>query len=387
MKFIHTSDWHLGQILMGKSREEEHKLFLDWLLKEIENEKADLLIIAGDVFDTATPPVYAQKLYFEFLSRTVRTSCEKIVVAAGNHDSVSLLEASKELLSFFNVKVVTKEAEILEFDDAILIAVPFLREKFLLKALRNKTAKEDEKRVVNAVKEYYDLLYRKALKIARNRPIVATGHLSVTGSESSGSEREIYIGNLSSIESDFFKERFDYTALGHFHKKQSFGKSVAYCGSPIPLNFKESRFKKAVLSVEISKGKLSVKEIEVPAFRKLFSLKTPSLEKETLFKEIPENSWVEIVLEGENEGEFIYEEIKEAAKEKNIEVLAVKCERENEPSLSFENENIFIEDLSPLAVFRKRIEQDTDEEEKRELEALFLKILNETELKEEDEDQ
>ena len=76
MRILHTSDWHLGQSFMGKSREEEHQAFLSWLLEVIETENIDVLIVAGDIFDTGTPPNYALELYYNFLTKLASSSCK-----------------------------------------------------------------------------------------------------------------------------------------------------------------------------------------------------------------------------------------------------------------------------------------------------------------------
>ncbi|NPA82051.1 MAG: exonuclease subunit SbcD, partial [Epsilonproteobacteria bacterium] len=112
MKILHTSDWHLGQLFMGQSREEEHKDFLNTLLEIIKKESIDLLLITGDIFDTSTPPIYAQKLYFNFLSALKETNCRKCIITAGNHDSISFLESFKEILSLLSIEIVEKEGKI-----------------------------------------------------------------------------------------------------------------------------------------------------------------------------------------------------------------------------------------------------------------------------------
>jgi exonuclease SbcD len=78
MRILHTSDWHLGQSFMGKSREEEHQSFLAWLLEAIEDEKINVLIVAGDIFDTGTPANYALELYYNFLTKLSYSSCKTI---------------------------------------------------------------------------------------------------------------------------------------------------------------------------------------------------------------------------------------------------------------------------------------------------------------------
>ena len=139
MKFLHTSDWHLGRSLYGRKRYEEFTAFLDWLTQTIEDEKIDALLVAGDVFDTSTPSNRAQELYYRFLCRVAASCCRHVVVVAGNHDSPSFLNAPKELLRALNVYVVGSMTEaledevfVLQVDDkpeAIVCAVPYLRDK------------------------------------------------------------------------------------------------------------------------------------------------------------------------------------------------------------------------------------------------------------------
>ena len=97
MKILHTSDWHLGQHFMGKSRRDEHKAFIDWLLALVDKESIDAVIIAGDVFDTGSPPSYAREMYHQLVLDMKARQCQ-LVIVAGNHDSVSMLNESKSLL-------------------------------------------------------------------------------------------------------------------------------------------------------------------------------------------------------------------------------------------------------------------------------------------------
>ena len=93
MKILHTSDWHLGRTLYGRKRYEEFGLFLRWLRDFIGDNEIDALLVAGDVFDTTTPPNKAQELYYEFLGSLSTTSCRNVVITGGNHDSPSFLNA------------------------------------------------------------------------------------------------------------------------------------------------------------------------------------------------------------------------------------------------------------------------------------------------------
>ena len=95
MRIIHTSDWHLGQHFMGKSREAEHRAFLDWLGNLIIQSSADALVVAGDIFDTGTPPSYARAMYNDFIVSLQKTGCSMTVVLGGNHDSPATLNEAK----------------------------------------------------------------------------------------------------------------------------------------------------------------------------------------------------------------------------------------------------------------------------------------------------
>ena len=110
MNILHTSDWHLGRTLFGRKRDGEFEAFLAWLLATIEREQVDVLLVAGDVFDTTTPNHRVQTLYYRFLHQ-VAPLCRHVVITAGNHDSPSFLTAPKALLRAFNVHVVGTRSE------------------------------------------------------------------------------------------------------------------------------------------------------------------------------------------------------------------------------------------------------------------------------------
>ena len=111
MRLIHTSDWHLGHRFHGRQRHEEQGRFLDWLVRLIEVETIDVLLVAGDVFDTTTPGSRAQALYYRFLHRLAGSGCRHVVIIGGNHDSPALLEAPRELLRQLDIHVVGMSEE------------------------------------------------------------------------------------------------------------------------------------------------------------------------------------------------------------------------------------------------------------------------------------
>ena len=141
MRILHTSDLHIGRVLYGRKRYDEHEKFLDWLADVVVDRAAEALLIAGDVFDTATPSNRAHELYFRFLGRVAKSPCRHVVVIAGNHDSPSFLRAPSTLLAALDVHVITEPqpehpaAEVLTLRDGagqaelVVCAVPYLRDR------------------------------------------------------------------------------------------------------------------------------------------------------------------------------------------------------------------------------------------------------------------
>ena len=110
MKILHTSDWHLGQNFFTKSRKNEHQAFIHWLLELIKAQQIDAVIIAGDIFDTGTPPSYAREMYNQFVVKLSQLGTT-LIVLGGNHDSVSMLNESKDLLACLNTHVIANTTE------------------------------------------------------------------------------------------------------------------------------------------------------------------------------------------------------------------------------------------------------------------------------------
>nr|MCU0347519.1 exonuclease subunit SbcD [Saprospiraceae bacterium] len=256
MKILHTSDWHLGQKFISRDREEEHRLALDWLVQTIEKEQVDLLLVAGDVFDIGSPPNYARALYFNFLKKVVRTKCRHIVITGGNHDSPQMLEAPRELLQLLDVHVVGAASEqvgdeiiVLKNEqgepEAVVAAVPFLRDQDLRRAASSDGGQERIERIKEGILAHYVAVGEAVvtdfakLKI----PKIAMAHLCVTGAEASDKQDNIYLGNVENIRADQFPSVFGYVALGHIHRPQKIGglKQVRYSGSLIPLSFSETK--------------------------------------------------------------------------------------------------------------------------------------------------
>jgi exonuclease SbcD len=376
MVLLHTSDWHLGQKFIGQSRDPEHERALDWLLQTIVSEKVEVLIVAGDIFDVNNPPVSAEALYYRFLARLLQTTCRHIVIIGGNHDSPTRLEAPKKLLHALGIHIVgcatdQPQDEIIVLRDAnnqpeaIVAAVPFLRDKDFKISLSGESTEARVNRIKTGIYEHYTAVAALAgANQQGNIPVIATGHLYAKGASSSGEQNNIYIGNLENITAEQFPEIFDYIALGHIHRPQKVGKKnhIRYCGSLIPLSFSEISDKKQVLicNFEAGKGLLSVQELHAPIFRKLITLRGSLAEVEanlikTNDQEAPLPAWVEIIVEGDPGIAGLDKHLRDAAAGMNLEILKIRNER-RQVSLDEAVEAANLDALTPEEVFRKRCE-------------------------------
>ena len=273
LTILHTSDWHLGRRLYGRLRYEEFESFLHWLQDTISAQKVDILIVAGDIFDTMTPSNKAQALYYEFLGKVSRSCCQHVVIVAGNHDSPTFLDAPSNVLKFLNVHVIgtacdNLEDEVLVLGDddnnphCIIAAVPYLRDRDVRSSSAGESADSKDANVIAGICEHYDnvadIAKSKQADLSKTHqryiPIVATGHLFASGGKTTEDDgvRELYVGSLGKISADMFNDGFDYVALGHLHVPQRVGgrESIRYSGSPIAMGFGEAKQQKQVLLVQ-----------------------------------------------------------------------------------------------------------------------------------------
>ena len=276
MQIIHTADWHLGQTFYSFERTYEHRVFLDWLANILKERKTDLLLIAGDVFDSPNPSAEAQRMFYTFLRRVTTENPDlQVIITAGNHDSAARLEAPNPLLKTFKTHVsgivhykndeIDYERMIVPVgDDTCCLAVPYLRHNDLPKA---ETYSE-------GIAKFYSNLYEIAKE--KYSRIIAMGHLQASGAEVSvgdNSEHAI-IGGLEGIDSGFAKAGISYFALGHLHKAQRVGgrEHVRYSGAPLPMSFAERKNIQSVTQVNIDNQGTTIERIIFDAPVKLLSI-------------------------------------------------------------------------------------------------------------------
>lgn len=342
MKILHTSDWHLGKRLFKLDRSPEHELFLDWLIGLLKTEQIDILLIAGDIFDTPTPPHQSLEVFYNFLHRvSVETKTETMIIA-GNHDSGLLLEAPARLLTPHRVKVWGKlspepEDHWIRLRNVDLCAIPFFRSYELLP--------QGEGDAIEALKKY--------LIKEKNLPQVLMLHHLAGMFEAAGSEQVISLSGVDSIPSELLKT-FDYVALGHIHKPQKIGPMSYYSGSPIPLRFSET-LGKNVMVIEENEGVLSTKSHPIPAFRNLFIVKTNEenfrSDLEQLTKTTELTPMVEVQIELSSPRVGLIDEIKSILEKKGMELLSFSPLYKESEQKERKGEKLF--ELSPLELFEE----------------------------------
>ncbi len=396
MKILHTSDWHLGRTLYSKKeRQNEHSAFLNWLLATIKENAIDVLLIAGDVFDTASPSSSSQKMYYDFLVQVRNSECKNVVVVGGNHDSPSFLNAPRDILAALNVSVIGNateniEDEIISIEDGdknpvmIVCAVPFLRERDISRFAEKENYADRSKRINESIKKHYETIAKLAEKrkkdSKKNLPIVAMGHLSVVGGKRNEDDgvRETYIGNVEAISSDIFPETFDYVALGHYHIPSVIKNHIRYCGSPIPMGFGEAGQKKCVYIIDF-KDEKTIETIEIPNFQRLESIvgdKEFIAERLTELRKENISVWVEIIYKGEAIFPDFSAWINEQTANTNIEVLKLQNRQYLNNVLTTDDTINSLEELNVFDVFDTLLAKSTlPEAQKNELKATYKEVV------------
>jgi len=403
MKILHTSDWHLGRMLYGQKRYEEFEAFLKWLNVIIEEQKIDVLLVAGDIFDTTTPSNRAQELYYQFLSRTMMSFCRHVVIIGGNHDSPSLLNAPKDLLKALNVHVMGEISDLVEDEiitlkdaegniEAIVCAVPFLRDKDVRLVETGESIVDKSQNLINGIAKHYqqigEIVVEKLIE-ANNVPIIGMGHLFTSGgvvTEGDGT-RDLYAGTAVKVEKNIFPKCFNYLALGHLHMTQSVGNDTftRYSGSPIPMGFNEANQEKKVIVVECFANETTIIEHKIPIFQQLVRIEGSLNEiviQIQLLKEAKSKAWLEIECTQMTIESDLNGQVNELIANTEMKILRLKNKQMETLVLTRAYDAEELEDLDPKDVFERCLVANKIETEKMdELRGCYLEILAEIENK------
>ena len=379
MKILHTSDWHIGRTLYGRRRYREFEAFLHWLAEFIERQQIDVLLVAGDVFDTSTPSNRAQELYYRFLCRVAASPCRHVVVIAGNHDSPSFLNAPRQLLRALHIHVVGiigdrpgDEVVVLHGRDGapelIVCAVPYLRDRDIRVAEAGESLEDKDQKLIEGIRGHYAEVAAVAADRRRQAggdiPIVAMGHLFTAGGRTLDGDgvRELYVGSLAHLSTAIFPPAFDYLALGHLHVPQEVGGSACrrYSGSPLPMGFGEAGQEKSLCLVRAAGRELAVELVPVPCFQRLERLRGAWAEIAAGLHRLiaaAESIWVEVVYEGDEIISDLRRRLEEEIAGTAIEILRVKNSRVIDRALSRGDDEESLDDLQVDEVFERCLTQ------------------------------
>ena len=281
MRLLHTSDWHLGRTFHGVSLIDAQRDAVDLLVREAIDRKADLLIVAGDVFDRAVPPIEALRILNDAVLRLSEAAIA-VIITAGNHDSGERLSTYSGVLRD-GVWVVGDTHAIAspivledEFGEVLVYALPFLDPDLVRHELGT-----DE-----PLDRSHDAVMTRALdmiaadRASRGNPrSIAIGHAFVVAGDApevSDSERDLSIGGVQSVPVSRFAENFDYVALGHLHRPQAVGSlDVRYSGSLLRYSFSEAGHGKSFLVVDLGApgAGVEVEQVEIPQPRPMSRLR------------------------------------------------------------------------------------------------------------------
>ena len=380
MRLLHTSDWHLGQHFMGKTRQAEHQAFCAWLIEQVREHAVDALIVAGDVFDSGAPPSYAREQYNRFIV-ALRETGARLVVLGGNHDSVAMLGESRDLLACLDTWVIpgvaadpAEQLLLLPRRDgmpgALLCAIPFVRPRDVLKSEAGQSAEDKQQALQAAIHEHYRTLFALAearrAELGGRLPIVASGHLTTVGASASESVREIYVGSLEAFPTSAFPPAA-YIALGHIHRPQKVGgmEHIRYSGSPIPLSFDEARQQKEVLLVDLHEDGLeAVTPLPVPCFQPLVTLRGSLAELAGAIAEAAAQGsaerpvWLEVQVSTDDYRSDLQKRVSVLCEGLPVEVLRVRRERGSANAGQLAEARETLDELTAEEVFARRLQQE-----------------------------
>lgn len=259
MKILHTSDWHLGRTLHGYSLIEDQAYMLDQLIEYMIQEKIELLIIAGDVYDKSLPNEEAVALFNQFISQVIGRLEIPTVIIAGNHDSNTRIHFGSELFASKHLYIVGEcekgyQQVTIEGSETIdVYLIPYMEPAYVREIAGDETIKRHD--------DAMRYLTRQIEKEKNDRATLLVVHAFVAGGDLSDSERRLCaVGTAEMVGADCFKP-FTYTALGHLHKPQAIGSEhIRYSGSLLKYSISEANQPKCFVKLEIVDGQLTTLE-------------------------------------------------------------------------------------------------------------------------------
>ncbi|MGL6107694.1 metallophosphoesterase family protein [Romboutsia sp.] len=393
MKFIHTSDWHLGKNLDGHSRIEEQEQFCKEFIEIVQENDVDMVIIAGDIYDTSNPTPKVEKLFYETVLKLSNNGQRCVLIISGNNDNSKKLSAANPLvysqgiiiLEDINSKLELlkyKGFEILESKESCIklsikgekvtiIMLPYLSERELNEIIYAKI--KDYKSKESYTKKIGDLFASLEQNFTDDSINIAIGHLKVIGCENTESER--ILGEYLEVDKKNLPKNAQYIALGHLHKMQRVSEylNAYYSGSPIQYSKSEHNQLKGIYLVDIKVGKTpDVKDIYFNNYKpiEVFSCSSVKEALEICNKNKDRNIWSYFDINTEEAvPQYLIKNMKETLD--NI------VEINRNKSLNHEYESKNIKEKSRGEIFKEFYSYSKGVEPRGELINLFLEITNE----------
>lgn len=284
MRILHTADWHLGRTLEGRSRQQEQEAFIDELCEIVKNEAIDVVLMAGDAFDSVNPPAASEQLFYDAMARLSDKGKRPVVAISGNHDNPDRLAASSPLAAEQGITLVGKPVT-----HTLDIDVPLAGEKLKLAALPypsesrlNELLSENNEEAM-LQKAYDERIAGMFADLAADfRPDtvnIAMSHLFVRGGKESDSERPIQIGGAYTVLANSLPASAQYVALGHLHSPQTLNGAntiTRYSGSPLAHSFSEAGQAKSVTIIDAQPGQTAEsKEVYISSGKPLVKWQAP----------------------------------------------------------------------------------------------------------------
>ncbi|MCD8019389.1 MAG: exonuclease SbcCD subunit D [Clostridiales bacterium] len=360
MKIIHTADWHLGKNLEGQSRLPEQERFLKDFVRICDEEQADLILIAGDIYDSYNPPAMAELLFYDTLKQLSRGGACMTVIISGNHDNPDRLTASGPLAKEHGIVMAGTPNTVIpvgkygqnhitesgpgyihteiQGEKADILLVPFPSEKRLGELYLQGTDEEFQK--AESYEQRMRILFSDLAEHFRPDAIhLIISHLFVMDSTCDGSERSIQLGGSYLLPGNVFPESADYIALGHVHKPQKVPgrQNARYSGAPLHYNQREIAFENQILSVEAhigtpvsgssenqpSKTRIQIREIPLPVYKpiEVWRCDSPAEAIRQCEEHQTDDSWVYLEIKTDH---YIHEEDIRAMKRLKADILSIR---------------------------------------------------------------
>lgn len=304
MRILHTADWHLGKNLEGLSRMDEQEQFLEDFVHIVKDNNIDLVIIAGDVYDSSNPPARAEKMFYDTLKKISANGERMTLVISGNHDNPERLVAAGPLArehgiimvgtpksvvevgEYGNNRVLNSGEGFVELDingeKTVILTVPYPSEKRLNEVLYGAMDETEErvKSYSDRIKKLFDSLKGNFKEDTIN---LVVSHLFATGAENTGSERNIELGGSFIVDKECFPKEAQYVALGHIHKPMILpgtDKKIRYAGSPLQYNKKEISFEKKCFLIDVKASEeADIDEIKFKVYKPIEVWKCNSIDE------------------------------------------------------------------------------------------------------------